>query len=59
MLVPLAVPSGVESRSLLMHLLNPDRQQAGSYKGRSVSPRVNRHIAIPKAENNNNACASS
>jgi hypothetical protein len=32
MLVLLAVPSGLKGGSLLGHLLNPDRQQAGSYK---------------------------
>jgi hypothetical protein len=31
---------------LMMHLRNPDRQQAGSYTGPSASPTVNGYIAF-------------
>ncbi len=32
----------------MMHLRNPDRQQAGSYTGPSASPTVNGYIAFFK-----------
>jgi hypothetical protein len=33
----------------MMHLRNPDRQQAGSYTGPSASPTVNGYIAFVNA----------
>jgi hypothetical protein len=44
MLVPQAMPSGGMS-----HWFNPDRQQAGSYKGLRTSATVNGYVTLIKS----------
>jgi len=44
-LLAMLLPSGRRRGLLMMHLLNPDRQQAGSYKGLRAPPTVNRYRA--------------